>query len=156
MCVSATRSPKSAGTKPPLLNFACYATHHVQNPTSLCSLQLLLLLMQRKPIYTVLRASIMGQGLIVAPRAKSVCSFVSLVQTNLDTKSVCSLVTKRSNGFGCTNLDHSRSHKIEKNKNKNAFGPFSYKFFVPTRAGLRNHNYCSRSPATLRRILQRG
>ena len=49
--------------------------------------------------------------IIVAPRAKSVCSFVSLVQTNLGTKSVCSLVTKRSDGFGYTNLDHSRSHK---------------------------------------------
>ena len=55
---------------------------------------------------------------MVAPRAKSVCSFVSVVQTNLGTKSVCSLVTKRSNGFDYTNLNHSRSHKIEKNKNK--------------------------------------
>ena len=52
---------------------------------------------------------------IVAPRAKSVCSFVSRVQTNLGTKSVCNLVRKRSNGFGYTNMDHSRSHKIEKN-----------------------------------------
>ena len=58
------------------------------------------------------------------------------MQTNLGTKSVCSLVTKRSsNGFGYTNLDHSRSHKIEKKK-KNGFGPFSYKFFVPIRVGL--------------------
>ena len=65
--------------------------------------------------------------------------FVSLVQTNLGTKSVCSLVTKRSNGFGYTNLDHSRSHKIEKNKNKNGFGPFLYKFFVPIRVGLLVH-----------------
>ena len=72
----------------------------------------------------------------VAPRVKSVCSFVSLVQTNLVTKSVCSLVTRRSNGFGYTNLDHSRSHKIEKNNNRNGFGPFSYKFFVPIRVGL--------------------
>ena len=40
------------------------------------------------------------------------------MQTNLGTKSVCSLVTKRSNGFGYTNLDHSRSHKIEKKKKK--------------------------------------
>ena len=53
-------------------------------------------------------------SIIVARRAKSVCSFVSLVvQTNLGTKSVFSLVTKRSNGFGYTNLDHSR---FEKNK----------------------------------------
>ena len=37
---------------------------------------------------------------IAAPRAKSVCSFVSLAQTNLGPKSVCSIVTKRSNGFG--------------------------------------------------------
>ena len=59
------------------------------------------------------------------------------MQTNLGTKSVCSLVTKRSNGFGYTNLDHSRSHKIEKNKTKNGFGPFSYKFFVPIRVGLK-------------------
>ena len=70
-----------------------------------------------------------------APRAKSVCSFVSRVQTNLGTKSVCTLVTKRSNGFGYTNLDHSRSHKIGRNK-KNGFVPFSYKFFVPIRVGL--------------------
>ena len=61
-------------------------------------------------------SSVIGQNVvIVAPRVKSVCSFVPLVQTN---------------------LDHSRSHKIEKNKNKNGFGPFSYKFFVPTRVGL--------------------
>ena len=72
--------------------------------------------------------------MIVAPRAKSVCSFVSLVQTNLGTKSVCSLVTKRSNAFGNTNLDHSRSDKIEKKTKR--FGPFSYKFFVPIRVGL--------------------
>ena len=57
------------------------------------------------------------------------------MQTNLGTKFVCSLATKSSNGFGFTNLDHSRSHKIEKNK-KNGFGPFSYKFFVPIRVGL--------------------
>ena len=57
------------------------------------------------------------------------------MQTNLGTKSVCNLVTKRSNGFGYTNLDHSRSHKIEKNE-KNGFGPFTYKFFVPVRVGL--------------------
>ena len=82
-------------------------------------------------------SSIIDQNnvVIVAPRAKSVCSFVSLVQTNLGIKSVCSLVTKRLNGFGYTNLDHSRSHKIEKNK-KNGSGPFSYKFFVPIRVGL--------------------
>ena len=72
---------------------------------------------------------------IIAPRVKSVCSFVSLVQTNLGTKSVCNLVTtKRSNCFGYTNLYHSRSHKIEKPE-KNGFGPFSYKFFVPIRVG---------------------
>ena len=58
------------------------------------------------------------------------------MQTNLGTKSVCSLVTKYSNGFGYTNLDHSRSHKIEKKKKKNGFGPFSYKFFVPIKVGL--------------------
>ena len=64
-------------------------------------------------------SSVIGQMLylvIVAPRAKSVCSFVSLVQTNLGTKSVCDLVTKRSNGFGYTNLDQYRSHKIEEKK----------------------------------------
>ena len=59
--------------------------------------------------------------------------FVSLVQTTLGTKSVCGLVTKRSNGCGYTNLDRSRSHKIEKNK-QNGFGPFSY---VPIRVGPR-------------------
>ena len=53
---------------------------------------------------------------VVAPRAKSVCSFVSLVQTSLGTKSVCSLVTKRSNGLGYTNLDHSRSIRLKKTK----------------------------------------
>ena len=62
---------------------------------------------------------------VVAPRAKSVCSFVSLVvQTNLGTKSVCSLVTKRSNGFDCTNLDHSRSHKIQKPRKKRIWSIF--------------------------------
>ena len=55
---------------------------------------------------------------VAAPRAKSVCSFVSLVQTNLGTKFGCSLVTKRSNGFRHTNLDHSRSHEIEKTRKK--------------------------------------
>ena len=40
------------------------------------------------------------------------------MQTNLGTKSVCSLVTKCSNGFGYTNLAHSRSHKIEKKQKK--------------------------------------
>ena len=74
---------------------------------------------------------------IVAPRAKSVCSFVSLVQTNLGTKSVCSLVTKRSNGFGYTNLDHSRSHKIEKTKTKTDLVHFQrISLVVPTRVGL--------------------
>ena len=65
-------------------------------------------------------SSVIGQinVVIVAPRAESVCSFVSLVQTNLGAKSVCGLVTKRSNGFRYTNLDHSRSHKIEKKKKK--------------------------------------
>ena len=72
---------------------------------------------------------------MVAPRAKSVCSFVSLVQTNLGTKSVCN-VTKRSNVFGYTNLDHSRPHKIEKKQKQNGSGPFPYKFFVPIRVGL--------------------
>ena len=42
-------------------------------------------------------------------------------------------LSKRSNGFGYTNLDHSRSHKIIYKKNE--FGPFSYKFFVPIRVG---------------------
>ena len=32
---------------------------------------------------------------------------------DLGTKYVCSPVTKSSNGFGHTNLDHSRTHKIE-------------------------------------------
>ena len=59
-------------------------------------------------------AAFLAELVIVAPRAKSVCSIVSLVQTNLGTKSVCSLVTKCSNGSDYTNLDHSRSHKIEK------------------------------------------
>ena len=58
------------------------------------------------------------------------------MQTDLGTESIRSLVTKRSNGFGYTNLGHSRSHKIEKNKTKNRFDPFSYKFFVPIRVGL--------------------
>ena len=58
------------------------------------------------------------------------------MQTDLGTESIRSLVTKRSNGFGYTNLGHSRSHKIEKNKTKNGFDPFSYKFFVPIRVGL--------------------
>ena len=62
--VSATPTPKSAGTKLPLLDFACYATPYAQNPTSICSLQLMLLLTPKKPIYAVVRASIMGQGLI--------------------------------------------------------------------------------------------
>ena len=53
------------------------------------------------------------------------------MQTNLGTKSVCN-ITKRSNGFDYTNLDHSRSHKIEKYR-KNGSGPVSYKFFVPIR-----------------------
>ena len=63
-------------------------------------------------------SSVIGQinVVIAAPRAKSVCSFESLVQTDLGTKFVCSLVTKRSNGFGYTNLDHSRSRKFEKIK----------------------------------------
>ena len=65
---------------------------------------------------------------IVAPRSESVCSFVSLVQTNLGTKSVRSLVTKRSNGFGYTNLDHSRSHYIEKSKNKKDLVHFRISF----------------------------
>ena len=57
----------------------------------------------------------------------------------MGTKSVCSPVTKSSNGFGHTNLDHSRTHKIEKPE-KNGFGPFSYKFFVCIRVGLRVYN----------------
>ena len=61
---------------------------------------------------------------IVAPRAKSVCRFVSLEQTDLVTKSVCSLVTKSSNGFGHTNLDHSRTHKIEKTRKKRIWSIF--------------------------------
>ena len=52
------------------------------------------------------------------------CSFVSLVQRNLGTKSVCNLVTKRSSGFGCTNLDHSRSRKIEKTRIKRIWSIF--------------------------------
>ena len=59
------RPPKSAGIKPPLLDFACYATSYAQNPTSICSLQLILLSMPKKPTYAVVRASIMGQGLAV-------------------------------------------------------------------------------------------
>ena len=59
------RPPKSAGIKPPLLDFACYATSYAQNPTSICSLQLMLLLMPKKPTYAVFRASIIGQGLIL-------------------------------------------------------------------------------------------
>ena len=51
--------------------------------------------------------------MIVALRAKSICSFASLVQTNLGTESVGNAVTKRSDGFGFTNLDHSRSHDRE-------------------------------------------
>ena len=51
------------------------------------------------------------------PRANTVCSFVSLVQTILGIKSVCYLVTKRSIEFLYTNLDHSRCHKIEKKTN---------------------------------------
>ena len=57
------RSLKSAGIKPPLLGFACYATYYSQNPTSISSLQFTLLLMPKKPTYVVVRASIMGQGL---------------------------------------------------------------------------------------------
>ena len=58
------RPPKSAGIKPPLLDFACYATSYAQNPTTmLCSLQLMLLLMPKKSTYAVVRANIMGQGL---------------------------------------------------------------------------------------------
>ena len=77
---------------------------------------------------------------MVAPRAKSVCSSVSLVQTNLGTKSVCSLVTKRSNGFGYTNLDHMLVPIRLKKNEKNGFGPFSY-VFVPIRVSLRQHFY---------------
>ena len=73
-----------------------------------------------------LTSSVLAKNVVVvAPRAKSVCSFVSLVvQTNLGTKSVCSLVTKRSNGFDCTNLDHSRSHKIQKPRKKRIWSIF--------------------------------
>ena len=85
--------------------------------------------------------------MIVAPRAKSVCSFVSLVQTNLGTKSVCNLVTKRSNGFLYMNLDHSRFHKIEKTK-QNGFGSFSLKFFVPVSVGV-----CTRSQVPIKQQL---
>ena len=53
----------------------------------------------------------------------------------MGTKYVCSPVTKSSNGFGHTNLDHSRTHKIEKTR-KNGFGPFSYTFFVFIRVCL--------------------
>ena len=68
---------------------------------------------------------------IVAPRVKSVCSFVSLVQTNLGTKSVCNLATKRSNGFGYMNLDHSRSHNIEKTPKKTDLVHFRISFSFP-------------------------
>ena len=68
---------------------------------------------------------------IVAPRVKFVCSFVSLVQTNLGTKSVCNLVTKRSNGFGYTNLDYSRSDKIEKKTKKADLLLFRISFSFP-------------------------
>ena len=67
----------------------------------------------------------------------------------MGTKSVCSPVTKSSNGFGHTNLDHSRTHEIEKTR-KNGFGPFSYKFFVCIRVGLTQQtptmHYCCDSP----------
>ena len=43
---------------PPLL-------HKIQQAYILCSLQLMLLLMPKKPIYAVVRASIMGQGLFL-------------------------------------------------------------------------------------------
>ena len=67
---------------------------------------------------------------IVAPRAKSVCSFVSLVQTNLGTTSVCSLVTLAIRFWTIP-----VPIRLKKTK-KNGFGPFSYKFFVPIRVGL--------------------
>ena len=70
-------------------------------------------------------SSVIGPNVvIVAPRAKSVCRFVSLEQTDFGTKSVCSPVTKSSNGFGYTNLDHSRTHKIEKTRKKRIWSIF--------------------------------
>ena len=39
-------------------------------------------------------------------------------------KSVCSPVTKSSNGFGHTNLDHSRTHKNEKTRKKRIWSIF--------------------------------
>ena len=57
----------------------------------------------------------------------------------MGTKSVSSPVTKSSNGFGHTNPDYSRTHKIEKTR-KNGFGPFSYKFFVCITVGLSEKN----------------
>ena len=57
------RPPKSASIKPPVLDFACYATSYAQNPTSISSLQFMLFLMPKKSTYAVVRASIMGQGL---------------------------------------------------------------------------------------------
>ena len=39
---------------------------YAQNPTSICSLQLIMILvMPKKPIYAVVRARIMGQGLYI-------------------------------------------------------------------------------------------
>ena len=45
------RPPKSAGIKPPLLDFACYATSYAQSPAATS--------------YAVVHASFMGQGLTV-------------------------------------------------------------------------------------------
>ena len=78
--VSATPTPKSAGIKPPLLDFACYATSYAQNPTSIYSLQLMLLLMPKKPTYAVVRASIMGQGLKVCSTSRAYKIRVCILQ----------------------------------------------------------------------------
>ena len=67
-------------------------------------------------------SSVRPNVVVVAPRAKSVCSFVSLVQTNLGTKFVCSLVTKRDLAVRIwTILVPIRLIK----RKRNGFGPFS-------------------------------
>ena len=53
--------------------------------------------------------------MIVALRAKSVCTFAPLMKTDMDTK------------FVCKSCDEFRFHRIEK-KQKNGFGSFSFVF----------------------------
>ena len=71
---------------------------------------------------------------IVAPRAKSVvCSYVSLVQTNLGTKSVFVVLLRNAQQTDLAIRIWTILVPIilKKNKNKNGFSPFSYKFLVP-------------------------